>query len=236
MKVAIENSKLREICDYLTPLVEDVRLNISEAGWEFITTDPAHIALLHMEIDSRAFPEYEAEEEVVLLALKRLRPMLKHIPAEDIVTLETTATKMLCAGGPFRWRIRLDDSTDISDPKIPSEDFKSSCEVTSEDLKKAIKAAAVVGTDLFLRIEQGNLIVHCRGDFDEMEMAVPIKPTPDAVGLYDLEYVQGCVKALPDGMVNLRMANDRPFSLAFETWNSNLRAEYLIAPRVPGGD
>ncbi|RLF57056.1 MAG: DNA polymerase sliding clamp, partial [Thermoplasmata archaeon] len=53
---------LKKMIDIVSPLVNEVKLNITPTGISLRAVDPAHVAMVDLEIKASAFDEYKADE------------------------------------------------------------------------------------------------------------------------------------------------------------------------------
>ena len=60
--VKVKSDIIKGIIDVTSPLVNEVKFNITSKGISLKAVDPAHVAMVELEIKSTAFDEYKSDD------------------------------------------------------------------------------------------------------------------------------------------------------------------------------
>ena len=76
-KAKIKADKFREVVDVISALVDEAKFNIKSDGISLRAVDPAHVAMLDMVLQKKAFEEYKAKECELGIDIDKLKDVLK---------------------------------------------------------------------------------------------------------------------------------------------------------------
>jgi len=224
----------------LSTLLNEAKLSFTPEGISVRAVDPAHVAMLEMDIKKDAFEAYEASDMSIGLDILKLKDILKLAKSGDLIEIfhdEEHNTLVFKLDNVTR-RMALVDTSNMSDTKSPSLDHPSQVIIDSGELLKGIKAAEDVGTFITLTVAPDFFELKSTGDSDSVDLKVPKDSLlellcVDRLGsMFSLDYFSKMVKSASSGPVTLKMGNDFPVKIEFDIADKNGRVVYLLAPRV----
>ena len=84
----VKSEILKGIIDVISPLVNEIKLNITPKGISIRAVDPAHVAMVDLEVKSDAFEEFKAKEIELGIDMDKLGSIMRLSTAGDMVSLE----------------------------------------------------------------------------------------------------------------------------------------------------
>jgi len=84
----VKSEVLKGIIDVTSPLVNEVKLNITPKGISLRAVDPAHVAMVDLHVNSKAFEEYKADEMELGIDMDKLGGIMRLSSSGDMVLLE----------------------------------------------------------------------------------------------------------------------------------------------------
>lgn len=236
MTATLNLEELRELHRLLASICTDCRLEIEPDSWRITAIDPAHVALIKLEISRDALgQQYEAQQRDVILDVERLGTMLKHAPRKGHIVMEMTDNVITWEAEEMRWRQRLDEGC-IPPIRVPDLEYQGMCVAERNDLAMAGRMASGVDDNIRLHLDGGTLRLMAGDSGDDAEMTLR---HPSNLGtarvLLPLDYWQKAIKAIPQPDIFLDLGTDLPAALHIAAWDKALLGTYLIAPRIEGG-
>ena len=240
-KAEIKSDTLKGIVNVISTLVDEVKLSIDTDGVSMKAVDPAHVAMIEMDIGKGAFESYSAEHAEIGVDLDKVKAVLKLATSGDMVSLEHDEDhgRLIMKVGNITRRMNLVDTSGLSDPKVPQLSLSACIEVVVSELQKGIKAAESISDHIALKANSESFELLSEGDTDaaslKLEKAnlVSITSSSDVCSLFPLDYFSNLVKAIPsDTVVKIDLDNDYPVKLVFDLANGNSTVRYLLAPRI----
>jgi len=257
-KARIECSLLRGIATSFSAMTDDVKMVIGKSKWIIKAVDPAHVAMMHMEIDTNNFEEYNCMEEGSLgIDMGRLLEAVQYAKDRDIVDIRVEHSKgrIIIDSGVFQTRFDQVDTTGWSDPKMPSLNLPVTYAMNWADFQGILKRMNKVsdhieikahpdGLEFIAENDYGNCIatlgqkslVEYRLD-DSKKLEIPI------ASLFPLDYLMlpftnsvktGCKPLFNHerwlNVVKFRIGQDYPIHMSAE--RNGVLLEYFIAPRI----
>ena len=84
----VKSEVLKGIIDVTSPLVNEVKLNVTPKGFSLRAVDPAHVAMVDLEVNKDAFEEYKATEMELGIDMVKLGSIMRLSTSGDMVNLE----------------------------------------------------------------------------------------------------------------------------------------------------
>ncbi|MCK4819302.1 DNA polymerase sliding clamp, partial [bacterium] len=84
----VKSEVLKGIIDVTSPLVNEAKFNITPKGISLRAVDPAHVAMVNLHIDNKAFEEYKADEMELGIDMDKLGGIMRLSSSGDMVSLE----------------------------------------------------------------------------------------------------------------------------------------------------
>jgi proliferating cell nuclear antigen len=84
----IKSDIIKGIIDVTSPLVNEAKFNITSKGISIRAVDPAHVAMVDLELKSTAFEEYTADDMELGIDLDKLNGIMKLASTGDTISME----------------------------------------------------------------------------------------------------------------------------------------------------
>lgn len=232
---------LKKMIDIVSPLVNEVKLNIAPTGISLRAVDPAHVAMVDLEVKASAFEEYRADEIEIGLDLDKLASVMKLAGSNDVVSLELdeVANKLIVRIGNLVRKIGLIDTTGMTEPKVPSLNLPAKITLKASELQQGVKASEAISDHVALSATQDAFELFAEGDTDTVNMKLPkdlligLNAPGKCRSLFSIDYLSNMIKPVKgEEPLTIYLGNDNPVKLEFEFADKNARATYLLAPRI----
>ncbi|MCX6661562.1 MAG: DNA polymerase sliding clamp, partial [Euryarchaeota archaeon] len=117
----IKSDIIKGIIDVTSPLVNEAKFNITSKGISIRAVDPAHVAMVDLELKSTAFEEYKADDMELGIDLDKLNGIMKLANAGDLISLEydEDSNRLIVKIGNLVRRMGLIDTAGMPDSKVP---------------------------------------------------------------------------------------------------------------------
>ncbi|HEX16910.1 MAG: DNA polymerase sliding clamp [Thermoplasmata archaeon] len=237
----IKAETLKKMIDIVSPLVNEVKLNVSPKGISLRAVDPAHVAMVDLEIKASAFEEYKAEDMELGIDLDKLGSVMKLAGAGDTVQLEfdEMSNRLIVKIGNLVRKIGLIDTTGMTEPKVPNLNLPAKITVKASDLYQGVKASEAVSDHIALLANRDFFELFAEGDTDTVNLRLPkdllidLDAPEKCRSLFSIDYFSSMIKPVKgDQPLTIYLGNDNPVKLEFEFADKNARATYLLAPRI----
>ncbi len=236
MLVKLENPTLfAKSIELISELVLEARIKFSEFGMSITALDPANVAMVHFRIPKSAFSAYEAGQDALGVSLESLKKILKRCGTKSSLVLEKKENLL---------EIKIDDrvkrkftlnliEVEGEDRELPTLEFSSIVEMSSQDFIDSVEDCAVVSDACSFIIDDGKFIIEAkelnsaRSEFSSDEALIKAE---NCHARYSLEYLQKFTKGskLFEKTI-LNFANDHPLRIDLKKEDLNL--SFILAPR-----
>jgi len=232
---------LREVVDVVSPLVEEVKVGIGKDGISIRAVDPAHVAMVDLSLDKKAFEEYKADEGELGLDIDKIKDVLKLARANEIISIkhDEDKNKLIMSVGNVTRRMSLVDTAGMSDPKVPNLNLPAKVIIKTDELRQGIRASESVSDHLALAASPDGFEINSEGDTDSVDLKLPkdlldeLSCKESVRSLFPLDYFSNMIKAITSAdAVTIKLGNDYPVNVEFEIAKGNGEVRYLLAPRI----
>ncbi len=232
------------ILDALAKLVDEVNMVITSDGVKAIALDPAHVALITIELPPESFVEYEVEGDRVELGFNvaNTAKIIKRGKKGDKLDIEVDEERVawtIVGATVKRYRLL---NLEVPVPEIPetSLDFKIRVAMIVDPFKNALKDAEAVGDTVILEApDEDTLII--RGEGVAVAEAKIRRDTPAVVefevkepgkSAYSIDYLKHVLSLtkVADTIV-IEFSQDMPLRLQFQL-PAGGKVTYLLAPKM----
>ena len=237
----IKSDTLKEIVEAASLMVDDGKFTTGPTGMMFKAVDPAHIAMIELEVAKESFTVYHADEGEIGLSLDKLRKVVRLSSAEDEISLKLIGGegRLEVSFANLMNKMALLDASTIRDPKTPQVVFPVRFVLTGAQLAQGIRAASTLSDYLIFTAKPEGLELGCKGDTDVISMTflkeeLPLyECTETFKSLFSLEYLTSLMKIIKAAdELTVLMGNDLPIKTEFSIANGNGKIKYLLAPRI----
>lgn len=223
---------------YLTALMKagasisnEIGIDIDDDGLHIVTVDPAHVAMLRIDVPPGA---YQADEAMRLnVDTGIILDAIKMADNEDNVNINIDEGQIIIKAG--RYVRRTPTIEEQSKPRIPNLKSDVSFCVDASLVNDAIKASSNV-SDVFRLDYRGgdDAIIYAEqdGGRNSMHVTIPITDSSNASGLgfFPLDYIRTIFSQMK-GRVKIAFTSDFPMIVSGSICDSGT-IEYLVAPRI----
>jgi len=235
----IELSKVEDwqrIVDVISSFISEGNFRFTSKGIAFRAVDQSQIVMVNFTIDKSVFDVYDIEPNFVGIDLKELARIVARAQPNDRMILDLTDSEMhLSFEGDLNRSFKL-PLLDLPDTelKLPEYKFDATVEISGRLLKESLKDAALFGSSVTLKIENGIFFIEAKGTSGKVSSSskksakVEVDSKKDVVSKYSLNYLMNITKgADPEGKVFLELKSDTPMRMKYSIGSSEM--EFLIA-------
>jgi len=237
----VKSEVLKGIIDVTSPLVNEVKFNIGKKGISLRAVDPAHVAMVDLEIKKDAFDEFKSDEMELGIDMDKLASIMRLSGMGDIVNLEydENSNRLIVKIGNLTRRMGLIDTAGMPDPKMPNLDLPGKIVIKASELIQGVRASEAVSDHLALTVNKDDFELFAEGDTDTVNLKLPKKLLIDldtknkCKSLFSIDYFSNMIKPVrSEEPVTIMMGNDNPIRVEFDIADKKGHVTYLLAPRI----
>lgn len=232
---------LKTLIDATSTLVDEVKVHVTPEGLNLKAVDPAHVAMVELNLRAAAFQEYKADAMEMGLDLEKFKEVLKLAGGDDEVEIDfdPAGHRLVMRIGNVTRRMSLVDTTGMSDPKVPKLDLPAHITLTPGELERGIRASEAIADHVVLTADKDAFELLAEGDTDQVHlrldksMLAELKSSEKVKSLFSLDYFANMVKAAKGAPgMSINLGNDYPVRIDFDLAGGNGHVTYLLAPRI----
>ena len=235
---------LKKLVSRVEKLETEIKITIGKDGISTKVVDPAHVALVNLEIPKKDFytgysavnksVDYKVKDEFDIgIDIGRLdRKFLKLISEYDYVTGYIIGNMLYLDTDDVHSKITLLDTAGMPDPKMPDLEFEVNAKVDSSNLGILMKATGDTSDYLTLIADEKGLYSIIEDDEDNIKIDLTKDVKGKGKALYSCDYFGNIVGGI-GSKVNLQFSTDQPIKITGDVYDSG-KFEYLLAPRIEG--
>lgn len=240
-KAEIKSETLKGLVNIISTLIDEVKFTITPEGLTLKAVDPAHVAMIELNIGAKAFESYSASETEIGLDLDKVKTVLKLAGPGDIISMEQDENKgrFVFKIGNITRSMNLVDTSSINDPKVPQLTLATNAVMLVDQLQRGIRAAESISDHISLKANPTFFELSCEGDTDDASLKLEgsdvesLDVPSEVCSLFPLDYFSNLIKAIPAGTkVRVELDNDYPVKLVFALANGEATVVYFLAPRI----
>lgn len=237
----VKSEVLKGIIDVTSPLVNEVKFNISSKGISLRAVDPAHVAMVDLEIKDKAFEEYKASDMELGIDMDKLGGIMRLSTSGDIVSLDYDegSNKLIITIGNLVRKMGLIDTAGMPDPKMPNLNLPAKVVLKASELTQGVRASEAVSDHLALTVNKDNFELFAEGDTDTVNLKLPkdllleLSTNSKCKSLFSIDYFSNMIKPVRgDDPVTIMIGNDNPIRVEFDIAEKKGHVTYLLAPRI----
>lgn len=237
----VKSDVLKGIIDVTSPLVNEVKLNISSKGISLRAVDPAHVAMVDLNIKDKAFEEYKASDMELGIDMDKLGSIMRLSSAGDMVTLEydENSNRLIVKIGNLVRKMGLIDTAGMPDPKMPNLKLPAKVILKASELNQGVRASEAVSDHLALTVNKDNFELFAEGDTDTVNLKLPkellveINTESKCKSLFSIDYFSNMIKPVRgEDPITIMIGNDNPIKVEFDIADKKGHVIYLLAPRI----
>ena len=240
-KAKVKSEVLKGIIDVTSPLVNEVKLNINSKGISLRAVDPAHVAMIDLNINNKAFEEYKADDIELGIDMDKLSGIMRLSTAGDVISLDydETANRLIVTIGNLVRKMSLIDTAGMPDPKMPNLNLPAKAIIKASEINRGVKASEAVSDHLAIKVSKDNFELFAEGDTDTVNLKLPkdllveLKSDNNYKSLFSIDYFSNMIKPVKgEDNVTIHLGNDNPIKLEFDIADKKGHVKYLLAPRI----
>ncbi len=237
----VKSETLKKLVDIVGTIVDEVKLNIGSDGINLKAVDPAHVAMVHLELTKNAFDSYEAQETELGLNLSKLEQFLKLSSSDEMVKIDhiEDENRLVLEVDKITQKMPLLDTAGMTDPNVPQLDLPIHLVIEGKHLLKGVKASQNISDHIALTAGPDGFDMFSEEDEDLVRLSLSkddIKEldAPEEVrSLFALDYFSSMIKSVSgDTLIQLELGRDYPVKLEFDFAEGNGHVRFLLAPRI----
>jgi len=240
-KARMKADVLREVIAVVGTLVEEVKLNILPDGIALRAVDPAHVAMVELNLKSGAFEELKATGGEIGVDIEKFREMLKLAKAGSSIRLthDEDKNKLVVTIDNLTRRMSLVDTAGMSDPKVPNVNLPAKVVIKTDELGQGIRASESISDHIALIATPEHFELSAEGETDSVSLKLPkdllegIETKETVKSLFSLDYFANMIKSVGSApSVALNLGTDYPVRIEFDIAGGEGHVKYLLAPRI----
>ncbi len=240
-RAKVKSETLKSIVDIVSTLVDEAKFNVNSDGFSLKAVDPAHVAMVDLEVGKGAFEEFAADDTELGVDLDKIKEVLRLARAGDVINIEQDEerNRLKIDVGNVSRRMNLVDTTGMSDPKVPNLSLTTRLSVAAEELQRGIRAAESVSDHIALSATSQEFEMFSEGDTDTVSLKldkdslVSLESEEDTKSLFPLDYFSNMIKAISGStVVSISLGSDYPVRMEFDIADGEGKVGYLLAPRI----
>ncbi|MGP6293438.1 DNA polymerase sliding clamp [Caldiplasma sukawensis] len=241
MKVIIQNSSLKEICDAVESITNEARFDFDKDGLYIKAIDSARIALVDLKVDKEYFVMYDVNErKEIAMDVSKLKGILRLGSSTENLTLSTgndeQLKKLIVTIGKIEREMSLLDSV-VPPSKLPSITAENYVNIKKSDFERILRAANDVRDAIKLHITFNKFLAEAESSSDKVRYEekapdIEISSSGEAVSSYPLDYLVKIIRSISGTeRVKISFNSNYPAIIEFpekEHWS----IKYYLAPRM----
>lgn len=241
-EATVKANVLKEFTGVLSTLTDEAKIVINEKGITVRAVDPAHVAMVDLTLDAKAFEKYSASQMEMGVDIEKLGEVLRLVKSEDDVTLkfDETKSRLVVSVGNLTRRMLLIDTSGMSEPKVPNLNLPVKVVVKASELDTGVKASAQVSDHIALIASPDGFELLSGGEAEgsisltlPKNVLVALECKEKVKSMFSLDYFSKMMKAVSASEnVIAHLGSDYPVKLEFDIAGGNGHAVYLLAPRI----
>ncbi|MDR1954706.1 MAG: DNA polymerase sliding clamp [Candidatus Methanoplasma sp.] len=240
-KAEIKSETLKGLVNIVSTLIDEVKFAITPEGMTLKAVDPAHVAMIELNIGAKAFESYSASSTEIGLDLDKVKTVLKLAGPGDIIAMEQDESKgrFIFKIGNITRSMNLVETSSMSDPKVPQLTLSANAVMLVDQLQKGIRAAESISDHISLKADPGFFELSCEGDTDDASLKLAgtdiesLEVPSEVQSLFPLDYFSNLVKAIPSGTkIRVELDSDYPVKMVFGLAGGEAKVVYFLAPRI----
>jgi len=240
-KAKVKAEIVKAIIDVTSHLVNEAKFNITPKGLSLRAVDPAHVAMVDLNLKASAFEEFKADEMELGIDLDKLGGILKLAGSGDSIDLEydENSNKLIIKIGNLVRKMGVLDTAGMPDPKVPNLNLPARLTLKASELFQGVRASEAISDHVALTATKDAFELFAEGDTDTVNLKLPkdllvdMEVPEKCKSLFSIDYFSNMVKPVKgDEPITIYLGNDNPIKMEFDFAEKNGHVTYLLAPRI----
>jgi len=241
LNAKVKSDVIKGIIEVTSPLVNEAKFNITSKGISLRAVDPAHVAMVDLTVESKAFDEYKAKDMELGIDLDKLSGIMRLATSGDMITLDFDgeSNRLIVKIGNLVRRMGLIDTAGMPDSKAPNLELPAKITIKASELHQGVRASEAVSDHLALSVDKENFELFAEGDTDTVNLKLPKDMLLDLTSsgkhksLFSIDYFSNMIKPVKsEDPITIHMGTDNPIKVEFDIADKKGHVTYLLAPRI----
>ncbi len=241
LNAEINSNVLKDLVEIVGTIVDEVKINLTEDGLSLKAVDPAHVAMVDLDLDKDAFESYEANETEIGLNLKKVEQFLKLAGAGDVVRMEHDEedNRLVMEVNNITQKMALLDTAGMTDPNVPSLDLPLNLKVKGKHVLNGVKASENISDHISITANPDGFEILSEEDEDMVRLSLgeddleELSANEEVRSLFALDYFSNMIKCVSkETTLDIELGADYPIKIEFSFAEDNGNVRYLLAPRI----
>ena len=235
----ITAKRLETLFSIPTTLIEESRLELDPNGIVITSLDPANVAMARVELSAEGFESFTSGTFETGINLNQASDIAGFYDSGNIVTLSIEDVGTLdYDDGTLDFGQGLITPDAVAQlPETPTPDGTTTFTLTTEFLRRAVKAANMVSDHLTLVGTDDSVIVKAQGASDSAEVEtndeeLATAPSEQFEVFLSIEYLREIVRGVIGDTVTLEAGTDVPVTFEGDFADGHGRYLFMLAPRI----
>jgi len=237
----VKSEVLKGIIDVTSPLVNEVKFNITPKGISLRAVDPAHVAMVDLTVKDKAFEEFKATEMELGIDMDKLGGIMRLSTSGDMISLDydEDTNRLVVKIGNLVRRMGLIDTAGMPDPKMPNLNLPAKVVIKASELSQGVRASEAVSDHLALTVNKDHFELFAEGDTDTVNLKLPkdlvveLSTNNKCKSLFSIDYFSNMIKPVKgEDPITIMIGNDNPIKVEFDIAEKKGHVTYLLAPRI----
>ena len=249
LTAAVSVGSVQRFLDAIRTVNDEFQLEVTPDGMAGNVVNDSRTTMGSVYLDAQAFESYQATTGEITIQTGRLREVTRMTSNSDMMhlTLDGDSQTLDVEADGVECSLQMGDSGQTpAVSELDEVDHPSVCVLEGGELKRIMKAAGHVSTEVGLRIEHtrerfvaeangdSDRLVAPREDDDVVELLVGAVPVAST---FDLNYLRQIRRPIHKRTeVTLALGTDSPLLVAFDIADGAGHVEYSIAPVIASDD
>ena len=249
LTAAVSVGRVQRFLDAIRTVNDEFQLEVTPDGMAGNVVNSSRTTMGSVRLDAQAFESYQATAGEITIQTGRLREVTRMTSNSDVMhlTLDGNSQTLDVEADGVECSLQMSESTQISGiSRLDEADHPSVCILEGGELKRIVKAAGHVSTEINFRIEhtRERFVTEAEGDSDRLvaareagdvaELLVGAVPVASTFNLGYLRQIRRPMHKRTE--VTLALGTDSPLLVAFDIADGAGHVEYSIAPVVTTDD
>jgi len=242
-KVTSKSDVFKAFNDVISAVANDAKFNITPKCISVTVVEPAHVGMVHVNINNTAFGEYKACDMNLGIDVSKLGGIIKLAGSDDYVSLEydEKSNCIIVRIGDLVRKMGVLDTEGMYDATIPALDSPAKVVILAGVLNRGIRASEAISDHLALSVDKDKFKISAESDIgvDTVDIKLPKSKlielnTPGKYrSMVAITYLNDMIKLVKtEEPLTLLIGENMPIKIEFSIADKKGHVTYMIAPRI----
>ncbi|MFW6040877.1 MAG: proliferating cell nuclear antigen (pcna) [Thermoplasmatota archaeon] len=241
LNAEIKSNILKDLVEIVETIVDEAKINIDKDGVSLKAVDPAHVAMVDLTLNKKAFESYKAEKTELGLNLSKIDQFLRLSGSDEIVILDhqEDENRLIMEVDNITQKMPLLDTAGMTDPNVPQLDLPITLKLEGRHLLKGVKASQNISDHISIMAGPEGFEIFSEEDQDMVRLSltkdelIELNAQEQVRSLFALDYFSNMIKCVSSNTtIDVSLGSDYPVKLEFDFADGNGHVVFLLAPRI----